>query len=90
MQTLIEFEKGKTSSSTGISNIFIYMRLIADHTLLLGSEYCTDNFRSKKMCAELGVPFPQTLDDFILPSAKLQYLNVMLDKILTSHKVLIF
>ena len=91
MQTLIDLEKGKNATSTAtLSNIYIYMRLIADHTLLLGAEYCTDNFRSKKLCAELGVPFPQTLDDFILPSAKLQYLNVMLDKILVSHKVLIF
>ena len=90
METLVDFEKGKYGSTTQISNIYVYMRLIADHPLLLGAEYCTDNFRSKKLCAELNVPFPQTLDDFVLPSAKLQYLNVMLDKILDSHKVLIF
>ena len=33
---------------------------------------------------------PQTLEDFLAQSAKLQYLNVILDKILTDHKVLIF
>ena len=33
---------------------------------------------------------PQNLEDFLAPSAKLQYLNVILDKTLASHKVLIF
>ena len=33
---------------------------------------------------------PQTLDDFLTPSAKLQYLSVILDKTLPNHKVLIF
>ena len=36
------------------------------------------------------MPVPQTLEDFLAQSAKLQYLNVILDKILADHKVLIF
>ena len=33
MQTLIDLEKGKNATSTAtLSNIYIYMRLIADHT----------------------------------------------------------
>lgn len=58
--------------------------------MLLSSEYCTDNFRGKKLCKEINVALPQTLDDYLATSAKMQYLNVILDKTLSDHKVLIF
>ena len=57
---------------------------------MLSAQYCTDNFRGKKLCKELAVHAPETPDDFVVPSAKLQYLTVMLEDILKSHKVLIF
>ena len=57
---------------------------------MLSAQYCTDNFRGKKLCKELAVHVPETPDDFVVSSAKLQYLTVMLDDILKSHKVLIF
>ena len=85
------FEKGKQSDSlAAVNNLFTLMRQIVCHNLLLSSEYCTENFRAKKLCQNLNLPVPQTLDDFLAPSAKLQYLNVILDKVLQSHKVLIF
>ena len=66
------------------------MRQIADHPALLSIQYSTDNFRGKKLCKELAVPTPETMNDFILSSAKIQYMNVMLDEILKDHKVLVF
>lgn len=55
---LVAFERGKQAGSPSVSNIFILMRLIVNHTLLLGSEYCTDNFRSKKLCSQIDLPVP--------------------------------
>ena len=52
LDALVAFERGKQSSSSmaAVNGIFTLMRQIVDHNLLLGSEYCTDNFRGKKLC----------------------------------------
>ena len=91
LDVLIAFEQGKqTKSLAAVNNVFVLLRQIVDHNLLLGSEYCTENFRAKKLCQQIDLPVPQTLADFLTGSAKLQYLDVILDKTLAEHKVLIF
>ena len=50
VEALVALERGKNSPSlAAVNNIFVLLRLIVDHNLLLGSEYCTDNFRGKKL-----------------------------------------
>ena len=51
IDVLVAFERGKQAGSlAAVNGIFVLMRQIVDHNLLLGSEYCTDNFRGKKLC----------------------------------------
>ena len=79
--------------NTSVNNLFTLMRQIANHNLLLSSEYSTEAFRAKKLCKDLNLEVPQNLNDFLASSAKLQYLNVILDKVLgqeQGHKILIF
>jgi len=73
------------------ANALVYLRIIADSPYLLSETYCTDNFRSNKyMMGFLGQPSNVEHQTILEHSAKLNYLDYMLDKILTDHKVLIF
>ena len=51
VEALVALERGKLAPSlAAVNGIFTLLRLIVDHNLLLGSEYCTENFRGKKLC----------------------------------------
>ena len=59
LDALVAFERGRQSGGlAAVNSIFTLMRQIVDHNLLLGSEYCTDNFRAKRMCRQINLPVP--------------------------------
>ena len=70
--------------------LLVYLRQIANHHMLLSGDYCTENFRSKHLFKQLALPQCQSLKELVESSAKLSHLDLMLEKLLDDHKVLIF
>lgn len=73
-----------------VNNLLTYLRQIANHHMLLSASYCTDNFRSKPLFKQLALPDCESLEELVRSSAKLCHLDIMLDRLLLDHKVLIF
>ena len=80
----------KAKSAQQAKFLLVYLRQIANHHMLLSGDYCTDNFRAKPLFKQLGLQQCKTLRELVESSAKLWHLDLMLDRLLGAHKILIF